>query len=126
MNQDSLHCRGGVQRGSVQLSEKASAQVLRRLALALARPRLALCFLAVDCQPCAERGDEERADTVGPRIGRLVGLRVDQQRLADVVPGERNLGIRGRNMFGPEIARVAGLLERRVDHGDRQIPSAPD
>src|SRR6478609_146511 len=94
--------------------ERAGAE---GLALALALPRLALGLVAIDGQPRAERRDEQGADAVSSRVGTLIGLGMNQQRFADVVPGERDLGIGGRNVLGPEIARVARLLEGGI--GDR-------
>src|SRR5579883_3661963 len=98
--------------------ERASAE---GLAFALALPRLALGLMAVDGQPCAERRDEQRAHAVRTRVRTLVRLSVDEKRFTDVVPGQRNLAVEGGNMFGPEVSRVAGLAERSVRDGNRQV-----
>src|SRR6059058_3007831 len=46
----------------------------------------------------------------------LARVRVNEQRLADLVPGPR-----GVDALGPEIARVALLAEGRVNNRDRRV-----
>ena len=46
---------------------------------------------------------------------------MDQKRLAHLIPGKHNLFIAGGQTLGPEIARITGLAELHVDHGDGQV-----
>src|SRR5215213_9204239 len=61
-----------------------------RPSLALPRPGPPLGLDAVADQTGAERRDQHGADAVAP-VGNLVRLRVDQQRLTDIVPGQRDI-----------------------------------
>src|SRR5579872_2411899 len=89
-------------------------------ALALPRPGLARRLDAVTSQSRAQRRHENRAHAVGP-VGRRVRLRMDQQRVAHPVPGERDLLAMRSDALGPEIPIIAGLCEGRVGHGDRRV-----
>src|ERR1700733_6836676 len=91
-----------------------------RSALALGGKRAAFRLNAVDRQACPERRDQHRADTVLACRG-WSWLRVDQQRLTDVIPGQRDLLIVRHRPLGPEIARIARLVERRVGHRNRGV-----
>src|ERR1700760_4421808 len=82
---------------------------------ALARPGLPDSLSAVHGKPCTQRRNKQRAHTVGSRRF-CVRLRVDQQRLADVVPGQGDLLVPGADALGPEVARIAGLGELSLDH----------
>src|SRR3546814_9015953 len=82
-----------------------------RPALALARPRPAGGLLAVHRQPGAEGGDQDSADAVGT-AGLRVRLRMDEERVADIVPSESNLLVERGDPFGPEMAGVAGSAEQ--------------
>src|SRR5579871_4732496 len=58
--------------------------------LALARPGLPPGLNAVADEACAERWYQYCADAKAP-VGDLVRLRVDEQRLADIEPSERDI-----------------------------------
>src|SRR5216683_2708069 len=88
-----------------------------RAAFALHRPGLAGGVDAVARQPRAECRDQEGAHAVFSAALARVG--VDQQRVADIVPGQGDVLAGGIDPLGPEIARVAFLAERRVDDRDR-------
>src|SRR5690242_20728958 len=76
-----------------------------RTSFTLARPCLANRLCAVHRQPRTERGDKQRAHTVGPS-GVGIRLGVDQQRLADIMPCQRDLFVPRADALGPEVARV--------------------
>ena len=66
-----------------------------RTAFAHAREGLSLGLDAVHRQPRGQAGDQHRADAIGPAVGALVRIGVDQQRIADVVPGQRDRFVEG-------------------------------
>ena len=80
------------------------------MTFALPRPGPTFGLDAVPRQPRTERRDQHRAHPVRAPWDR-VGLGVDQQRLAHLIPGKHNLFIAGVQTFGPEIARITGLAE---------------
>src|SRR6202035_2368729 len=86
-----------------------------RAALAIHRPGLAGRFDAVAREARAERRYEERADAVFAAALARVG--VDEQGIADLVPGEGDFLVVRDEALGPEISGVAGLGEFGV--GDR-------
>src|SRR6266567_8000595 len=71
--------------------------------LPLPRPGTARRLGAVSRQPRAQSRDQDRAHAVRT-VGRRVGLLVDQQGIADLIPGERDLLALSRHALGPEIA----------------------
>src|SRR5262249_26949688 len=71
---------------------------------------------AIARQPRAEGWDEHGADAVAPP-GHGIGLGVDQQRIANVVPGEGKVLMPSRHPLGPKVARVAVPAELGIDHG---------
>src|SRR5215831_1178738 len=86
--------------------------------LALARPGSPLRLNAVADEARAERRHQYRAYAVAA-VGELVRLRVNEQRLADVEPGERDVFAGRLDVFGPEGADISSLGKRRVRTGDR-------
>src|SRR5215475_9487318 len=88
--------------------------------LALARPGLPLGLNAVADEARAERRYQQRAYAVAP-VGDLVRLRVDEQRLADIEPGERDVFAVRLDVLGPEIAGISSLGKRRIRTGDRGV-----
>src|SRR5438105_6807408 len=88
--------------------------------LALPRPGTARRLDAVPREARAQSRDQDGAHAVGT-VGRRVGLRVDQQGIADLVPSECDLLALRQDAFGPEIAHVAGFREVCVDHGNRRV-----
>ena len=91
-----------------------------RAALTVPGPRPAFCLPPVQSQSGAEGRDQHRAHSVGAPRDRI-GLGVDQERLAEPVPCERDLLAVGLKTLGPEIARVPGPAELRVDDRDRRV-----
>ena len=75
---------------------------------------------AVADETRAERRDQHGAHAVAP-VGNLVRLRVDEQRLADIEPGQRDVFAVRFDVFGPEVARIAGLGKLRISTGDRRV-----
>ena len=75
-----------------------------RTALARQRPGLAGGLDAVAGKRAPERRDQQRADPVFASV--LAGAGVDQQRLADIVPGQADRLVMRDQAFGPVIARV--------------------
>src|ERR1700757_1057214 len=71
--------------------------------LALARPGLPLGLNAVADEARAERRYQHGAYAIAP-VGDLVRLRVDQQRLADIEPGERDVFAVRLDVLGPKVA----------------------
>src|ERR1700730_16501082 len=86
----------------------------------LPRPGPTFGLDAVAGQPRTERRDKHRAHPVWTPWDRI-GLGVDQRRVAHLIPGKHNLFIAGVQTFGPEIARITGLPELRVGHGDGRV-----
>src|ERR1700722_11924578 len=91
-----------------------------RSAFALGGKRTALRLNSIDRQACPERRDQHRADTVFA-CRRRAWLGVDQQRLTDVIPSKSDLLVVRYCPLGPEIARIACLIERRVGHWNRGV-----
>src|SRR4051794_41022285 len=73
---------------------------------ALPRPWPTRCLDAVARQPGTKRRYQHGANTVWTS-GVAIWLRMDQQGLADVIPGEGDLFVPGRHLFGPEITWIA-------------------
>ena len=71
-------------------------------------------------QPRSERRNKHRAHPVRTPWNRI-GLSVDQQWLAHLIPGQYNLVIAGIQTFCPKVTRVTELAESRVGHGDGQV-----
>src|SRR6185369_15747896 len=91
-----------------------------RPAFPLPFPWLARGLDAVARQARAKGWHEHRAHAIWAARHRL-GLRVNEQRIADVVPGEGDFLAARHCPLGPEIARIAGLAEFGVGHRDRRI-----
>jgi hypothetical protein len=80
-----------------------------RMTFAVPRPWPAFGFDSVAGQPRTERRDKHRAHPIGtPWNG--IGLGMDQQWIAQLIPSQQNLFIVGVQTFCPEIARVTDLL----------------
>src|SRR6516162_10525008 len=62
---------------------------------------------AVPRQARAQRRDQQGAHPVSATLRLGVGLRVDQQWIADLIPGERNLLTARRHALCPKMVRVA-------------------
>src|SRR5215469_12682661 len=88
--------------------------------LALARPGLPLGLNAVADETCAERWYQYSAYAVAP-VGDLVRLRVDEQRLADIEPSERDVFAVRLDVLRPKVARISSFGERRLGTGDRCV-----
>src|SRR4029077_11260607 len=88
--------------------------------LALARPGLPLGLDAVADEARAERWYQYSAYAVAP-VGDLVRLRVNEQRLADIEPSERNVFAVRLDALCPEVAEISILGKRRLRTGDRRI-----
>src|SRR4029079_9937160 len=88
--------------------------------LALARPGLPRRFNAVAYEARTERWYQYSAYAVPP-VGDLVRLRVDEQRLADIEPGERDIFVVRLDLLSPKVARVSSLGKRRIRTGDRCV-----
>src|SRR6516165_2760946 len=88
--------------------------------LALARPGLPLGLNAVADKARAERWYQYSAYAVSP-VGNLVRLRVDEQRLADIEPSERDVVAVRLDVLSPEVARISGLRKRRLRTGNRCV-----
>src|SRR5581483_9472858 len=73
----------------------------------------------VERQARAEGRDQHGAHAVAPPA--RAGLGVDQQRVADVVPGEGDVLAAGGDVLGPEVARIARLAESGVRDRDRGV-----
>src|SRR5215468_625974 len=86
--------------------------------LALARPGLPLGLKAIADEARAERWYQDSAYAIAP-VGDLVRLRVDEQRLADIEPGERDIFAVRLNVLSPEVAGISSLGKRRLRTGDR-------
>src|SRR5689334_20393308 len=89
---------------------KGKGASAERTAFALQWPSLPLRVDAVARQARAKRRDQQRADAIFAAA--LAGVRMNEQRLADLVPGQRDILARGVDALGPEITRVALLAER--------------
>ena len=76
--------------------------------LALARPGLPLGLNAVADEARAERWYQYSAYAVAP-VGELVRLRVDEQRLADIEPSERDVLAVRLDVLSPEVAGISSL-----------------
>src|SRR5215510_10275025 len=85
--------------------------------LALTRPGLPLGLNAVADEARAERWYQYSAYPVAP-VGDLVWLRVDEQRLADIEPSERDVFAVRLDVLSPEVAGISGLRKRRLRTGD--------
>ena len=93
--------------------------------LSLPRPGSPLGLDAVADEARAERWDQHSAYAVAP-VGNLVRLRVDEQRLADIEPGERDVFAVRLDVLSPEVAGISsfgkvapphrGSLCRKVRH----------
>src|SRR5947208_15856007 len=90
------------------------------MTFALPRPGLTLGLDAVPGQPRTERRDKHRAHPIRTPWDRI-GLGVDQQRVAHLIPGKHNPFISSVQTFCPEITRITGLVELRVGYGDGQV-----
>src|SRR5215813_7252411 len=88
--------------------------------LTFARPGLPLGLNAVADEACAERRYQYSAYAVAP-VGDLVRLRVDEQRLADIEPSERDVFAVRPDVLSPEVARISSLRKRRLRTGDRCV-----
>ena len=88
--------------------------------LAFPRPGSPSRLDAVADETRAERRDQHGAYAVGP-VGSLVRLRVDEQRLADIEPGQRDVFTVRPDVLGPEVAWISGFGELRVRTGDRCV-----
>src|SRR5262249_56724140 len=88
--------------------------------LALTRPRLPLGLNAVADEASAERWYQYSAYAVAP-IGDLVRLRVDEQRLADIEPSERDVFAVRLDVLSPEVAGISSFGKRRLRTGDRCV-----
>src|SRR4029078_8498168 len=88
--------------------------------LPLARPGSSLGLNAVAEEARAERWDQYSAYAAAP-AGKLVSLRVDEQRLADIEPSERDVFAVRLDVLSPEGAGIAGLGKRRLRTGDRCV-----
>src|SRR5262245_14896370 len=73
---------------------------------ALALPGLTLGLNAVADEARAERRYQHRAYAVAA-VGDLVRLRVNEQRLADIEPGERDFFAGRLDVLGPEGADIS-------------------
>src|SRR6516165_8601579 len=81
--------------------------------LPLARPRLPLRLNAVADEARAERWYQYSTYAVAP-VGDLVRLRVDEQRLADIEPSERDIFAVRPDVLSPEVAGISSLGKRRL------------
>src|SRR6476646_2224406 len=88
--------------------------------LTFAWPGSPRCLDAVADETGTERRDQHGAHAVAP-VGNLVRLRVDQQRLADIEPGKRDVFAVRFDVFSPEVARISSLGELRVRTGDSHV-----
>src|SRR5437868_3107737 len=107
-------CRGGLARLGPAFGKGEGAGA-EGTPLPFQRPGLAFGFDAVAREARAERRDQQGADAIFAAA--LARVRVNEQRLADLVPGQRDVLARGVDALGPEIARVALLAEGRVNNG---------
>src|SRR5208282_368654 len=87
---------------------------------ALPRPWSAPRLDAVSCQAGAEGRDQESAYPIRT-TGLRVGLGVNEQWIADLIPGQRNLLVPGDHPFGPEIARIPRFRELGIEHRDCRV-----
>ena len=85
--------------------------------------RAGRCLDAVARQARPECRHEHRANAVAAPRHRI-GLRMDEQRIADVVPGEGDVLAPRHRPFGPEIARIAGFAELGIGDGNASCPTA--
>src|SRR6516162_1076208 len=88
--------------------------------LALARRGLHLGLNSVADEARAERWYQYSAYAVAP-VGDLVWLRVDEQRLADIEPSERDVFAVRLDVLSPEVAGISCLGKRRLRTGDRCV-----
>ena len=88
--------------------------------LALARPGLPLGLNAVADEARAERWYQYSAYAVAP-VGDLVRLGVDEQRLADIEPSERDVFAMRLDVLSPEISRISNLGKRCLRTGGRCV-----
>src|SRR5262249_12869201 len=86
-------------------------------ALALPFPRPPRGLHAVTRQARPKRRHQHRAHTVAATRHR-VGLSVNEQGFANVVPGEGDFLSARYRPLGPEITRVAGLAEFGINDGN--------
>src|SRR6185295_14341401 len=54
-------------------------------------------------------------------VGDLIRLRVDEQRLADIEPSERDVFAVRLDVLSPEVAGISSLGKRRLRTGDRCV-----
>jgi hypothetical protein len=71
-------------------------------------------------EPRAERRHKHRAHPIGAPWN-CIGLGMNQERLAHLIPGKYNLFIAGDEAFCPKIAHVTGLAELRLDHRNGRV-----
>src|ERR1700710_406810 len=76
--------------------------------LAFPRPGSPLGLDPVADETRAERRDQYGANAVTP-VGNLVRLRVDEQRLAEFEPGQRDFFAVRPDVLRPEIAWISGF-----------------
>jgi len=55
------------------------------------------------------------------RRGDLIRLRVDEQRLADIEPSQRDVFAVRLDVLSPEVAGISSLGKRRLRTGDRCV-----